>query len=218
MDKADARALLQSTQQLRTHWSGAIITLLGYVAVANAAIWSYFLKAYVDSSQPLYIAVASAGSSMSLALWRYYVRQLDDFIAALYPEFLFYEGILSVPNNYSTTRYLIKAVPNVHTILENSKLNQEQKCDAISNLVESKRIGIRGHLKFEIMVLSLIVLMFGACVYLSRHHLMAFRTDVCLFVILVALCITLYELFTFQRNPDDKAVQKAIRAVNSQPS
>ena len=68
MEKEDARALLQSIQQLRTHWSGVITTYMGYATIMNVAIWGYFLKAYLDSlsqassGQPLYIGVAAAAS------------------------------------------------------------------------------------------------------------------------------------------------------------
>ena len=35
LEKEDARVLLQSTQQLRVHWSGIIITLMHYAIIVN---------------------------------------------------------------------------------------------------------------------------------------------------------------------------------------
>ncbi len=49
MEKEDVRAILQSTQQLRTHWSGVITQHIGYVLTVVTAIWAFFLKAYLDT-------------------------------------------------------------------------------------------------------------------------------------------------------------------------
>ena len=90
MDRDNAGALLQSTQQLRTHWSGVITSHFGYAIIINAAIWSYMLKAYVDSLSVqsveglTYIALAAALSAILLGLWRLYTHSIDNHIAGLY--------------------------------------------------------------------------------------------------------------------------------------
>ena len=159
--------MLQSTQQLRTHWSGVIVNLINYVILLNIGIWSYFGKAYIDSldvscnAQPLYIVIASFLSSISLLLWRLYTHYLDHQIARLYPDFLFYEEELSVPYDYGIRKYLIKNVPNLKCVFLDNHLKFQEKLEAISILVEKKRIGNRGHKKFNVGVL---VLMFAMLV------------------------------------------------------
>jgi len=129
----DARTLLQSTQQLRTHWAGMITQHLGFAITANLVIWSYFLKSYVDSLtgqsqvQPLYILVAAALSSILLGLSRLFTHWLDDNIAELYPDFLLYESRLAVPPDRGTSGYLIRLVPKVNLVLLNDGLTPEQR-------------------------------------------------------------------------------------------
>lgn len=190
MESENARSLLQSTQQLRTHWSSIIVTHIGYAVIINVGIWSYFLKAYIDSlaptiSQPLYIGIASALSSILLMLWRFYTRWIDNNIAGLYKDFLFFEGILSVPSEYGTSGYLMHAVPAVNPIFQDNKLKPEQKREGINKLIQLKRIGRRGHLWFDICTLILILCMFIASVFLLRTQLTDCITIVCLIGIVV---------------------------------
>jgi hypothetical protein len=222
MTPDDARALHQSTQQLRTHWSGVITTHIGYAIVINVAIWSYFLKTYVDSlaapsgGQPLYIGIASALSSILLALWRLYSRYIDNAIAGLYPDFLLCEGILSVPAEHQTSGYLIRAVPNASPILLDNVLQPKQKVEGIRNLVLSKRIGRRGHLWFDLSVLIVISVMFGASLFVLRSDLRSFSAIACFIGIGIGgLCTTLFEFFYYQREPTKEFVQKVLGGLKS---
>jgi hypothetical protein len=216
MERDDVRALLQSTQALRTHWSGIIITYVGYAIVVNVAIWSYFLKAYMDSiaapsgSQPLYLGVAAAISSTLLGLWRLYTRHVDDHIAGLYPDFLLYEAKLSVPPTHQTSGYLVKAVRNVKCILLDEDLTPEQKLDAIRTLVKSKRIGRRGHLWFDLFVVAAILAMFGGSLYALRSDLCSLSAIGCFSGIAFGLLLTLFEFFFYQREPSKKFIQKIL--------
>jgi len=205
----DARALLQSTQQLRIHWSGVINTHIGYVITINVAIWSYFLKSYIDSSNPKHIVIAAAISAITLGLWRLYTHYIDNHIAGLYPDLLLYESILSVPPNHGTSGYLIRAVPEVKRILD-SDLTTEQKIKGISKLVNSKRIGTRGHLVFDCLALILVILLgiaAGIAASSSQNCLLAiFFLIIMAFVfvlILIGLCF-------YQRKPSEKLIEEIL--------
>lgn len=219
MERDDARALLQSTQALRIHWSGLIITYVGYAMVANVAVWSYFLKAYIDSlaassgSQPLYIGVAAAVSSTLLGLWRFYTRYIDDHIAGIYPDFLLYESKLGVPPAHQTSGYLVKAVRNVSCILLALDLKPEQKLEGIRRVIKSKRIGRRGHLWFDLSVLAAILVMLGGSFYVLRSDLCSFSTIGCFLGIVFGLSLTLFEFFFYQREPSKNFIEKTLSTL-----
>ncbi|MCK4403249.1 MAG: hypothetical protein KAV98_05740 [Dehalococcoidia bacterium] len=211
----DARALLQSTQQLRTHWSSVITTHIGYAIMINVAIWSYFLKSYIDSlavpskAQPLYIVLAAAISAITLGVWRLYTHNIDNHIAGLYPDFLLYEGILSVPSDHGTSGYLIRAVPKVDLIFLDNDLTTEQKLEGISTLVKSKRIGRRGHLAIDLFTLVALLGMFIASLSL-RSELQSLLAIPCFIGILVGLLFILFGLFSYQRNPTKRFIEEIL--------
>ncbi len=168
MDPNGAGALLQSTQQLRTHWSGVITTRIGYTIVALVAIWSYFLKMYIDSFtppsevQPLYILVATTLSAILLGLWHLDTHNRDKALASLYADFVLCEGILCVPPEHGTSGYLMRSVSrNLCLILKDSKLGPKERAKGISMLSEKKRVGGRGSLKINITTL---IILSGMCV------------------------------------------------------
>jgi len=212
----DARALIQSTQQLRTYWSGVITTHIGYAIMVNLAIWSYFLKSYIDSltvpseAQPLYVLFASAISAITLGAWRLYTHYIDQYIAGLYPDFLLYESILSVPSNYGTSGYLIKAVHGVDLILLANDLTIEQKLEGISTLVKSKRIGSRGHLVFDIFVLVIILGMLIKAYLLLQSELQSSLSIACFAGICIGFLFVLIGLFFYQRNPSKKLIEQVL--------
>ena len=206
----DARALLQSAQQLRTHWSGVIVTHIGYAIMINVAIWSYFLKSYFDSlavpgkAQPSYIVIAAALSAILLGLWRLYTRYIDNHIAGLYPDFLLYEGTLSVPSDHGTSGYLIRAIPRVKPILE---LTPEQKLKGIKILVESKRIGRRGHLAIDVCVFFILLGM-SAVSFLLRDELQCSVAIACFIGIGIGFLCFVIGFFRYQRNPSKGFIEK----------
>jgi len=207
----DAGALLQSTQQLRAHWSGVINTHIGYVITINVAIWSYFLKSYIDpsTSNPMYIVIAAAISAITLVVWRLYTHYIDNNIAGLYPDLLLYESILSVPPNHGTSGYLIRAVPEVKRILD-SDLTTEQKIKGISRLVNSKRIGTRGHSAFDYLALILVVLL-GIVAEIA-----ASSSQKCLLAIFFLIMVFVYILSWlcfYQREPSEKLIDKVLSEI-----
>lgn len=216
MDPENARALLQTTQSLRTHWSSSIVTLIGYAVVLNVAIWSYFLKAYVDSltpsayEQPLFIGVASAISSIVIMLWRLYTRYIDNHIAGLYSDFLLCEGVLSIPTNSGTSGYLMRAVPIVNRFLADNNLTREQKLKGISSLISSKRIGRRGHFWFDVCSLVLILIMAVVSAVVLRNQFQQLIAIACFVGIGASFILTLFEFFFYQREPSKKLVDGMI--------
>ena len=212
---ADARVLLQSTQQLRTHWSGVITTHIGYAIMINVAIWSYFLKSYIDSlvepseAQPVYIVLAAAISAIILGAWRLYTHRIDNHIAGLYPDFLLYESILSVPSDHGTSGYLIRAVPRVDLILLDNDLTIEQKLEGISILVNSKRIGRRGHLTIDL--LTLLVLLGMLAISLSlRSELQSLLAMTCFIGICMGFVFMLIGLFFYQSDPSKRLIEEVL--------
>ena len=211
----DARALLQSTQQLRTHWSSVITTHIGYVIVIIVAIWSYFLKSYIDSltvpseAQPLYIVLAAALSAITLGMWRLYTHYIDHHIAGLYPDFLLYEGMLSVPSDHGTSGYLIRAVPGVDLILLDNDLTSKQKSEGISTLVKLKRIGGRGHLAIDFFTLIVIIGMFAVS-HSLRSASQSSLVDACFIAIYIGFFFIIIVLFFYQRNPSKRSIEEVL--------
>lgn len=215
MNSDDARAFLQSTQELRTHWSGVITTHLGYAVVVNAAIWSYFLKSYIDSlasgsqAQPSYVVLAAALSALLLGLWRLYTHHVDNHIAGLYPDFLLCEAALSVGPGHGTSGYLMRAVPRVDLILSNEGLTPKQKMEGISTLVKSRRIGRRGHLSMDVLVLVTVLGMLAAGLSLLSE-LSCYVAIGCIVGISIGLLLVLFGLFLYQRNPSEKFIKQIL--------
>lgn len=74
--------LLQINQNLRNHWSGYILQLMGFVIVANAAIWSLFIQSFnnddeVGISVGINFILSAGLSSLTLGIWRWYSKSLD---------------------------------------------------------------------------------------------------------------------------------------------
>ena len=214
MEREDAQALLASTQQLRTHWSGVITSHFSLSLTINVAIWSYFVTSYIGSikngldKEPIFLYVASSLSSLLLGLWRLYTRHIDDHIANLYPDFLMCEGILKVPADRGTGGYLIKAVPGLDRLL-NEELSLENKVKAISRIIKLKRVGDRGHFKINLFTLLAIILMFFlSFLLMSPFEANSFKYE---FLLLLGNLFGLIFIFvamkSFQRNPCDRQVE-----------
>lgn len=211
----DARALLQSTQRLRTHWSGVITTHIGYAIAINVAIWSFFLKSYVDysaelsKSQPLYILLAAAISAILLGIWRLYTHDVDNHIAGLYPDFLSYESVLKVPSDRGTSGYLIRAVPKIDLLLLDADLTPEQKLEGTSTLVKSKSVGRRGHLKIDLFTLFIVLGMFWIS-YSVGSKLQSSLALLCFSGIMVGALFILIGMLFYQKNPSKKVIDEIL--------
>ena len=218
----NARALLQSTQQLRIHWSGVITTHIGYALTLTVAIWGFCLKSYIESGgnhcerESSFILLASALSAIVLGFWRLYTHQLDHAIAGLYPEFILYEGLLCLPPEYGTTGYLIRAVPRVRYILEKDEKEMcaQQKAKAISILVELRRMGRRGHLKFDISALILLLIMLFVSIFnLWKGQLNAWVILLWLLGVGSGLVFLGYGWCHYQRESSESLIRKAVSGL-----
>lgn len=213
-------SLLNLAQQQSMHWSTMITTLMGFIIVLNGALWSYFLIEYItgDATQPTLMCIPSAISAVTLGLWRLYTRYLDNQIAHLYSEILYYEVMLSTPHNSGVSGYLCRHVPFIESIIT-SKLEPLKKAEAIESLAKAKRIGNRGHALIDLGVLGFIVFTLVASVFafwwvfihkgnnLELYNGLGYV--VCLILILFGILLVFFALHN-QRNPSRDLITKVI--------
>jgi hypothetical protein len=215
MNNDDARVLLQSTQRVRTLWAGAISRDFVYAVALNAGIWTYFLKAYVESlsSNPgqgfSYLAVAAGLSSLVLGLWRVFTRHTYGRIAGLYPELLLCEQSLGVETSQGTAGYLRRTIPRLSRILSGEELNPKQKSDAVSFLARKKSMGRLSHIVIDITVLAVIVGMFVLCISMYSKIQLSLAIGSIIATILGFLLL-LFSMLSFQRYPSQAVISEAI--------
>ena len=215
MNSDNARVFLQSTQSVRTSWAGAISRDFVCAVALNAAIWTYFLKGYVDSlsTNPSeafsYLAVAGGLSSLTLGLWRVFSRHTYDRIACLYPDLLVCEQTLGVEPNRGTAGYLRKTIPRLGRILSGEELNPNQKSDAIAFLVRKKSMGKRSHIVIDLIVIAVIVAMFVLC--LSIHSKIQLPLAIgSIIATILGFLLLLFSILSFQRYPTQAMITVAI--------
>lgn len=215
MTSDDARALLQSTQRLRTLWAGAISRDFICVIAIIAGIWTYFLKAYVESitTNPghsiSYLAVAAGLSSLLLGLWRVFTQHIYERVAGLYPDLLACEQHLGVEANQGTAAYLVRTIPRLNRVLNGDALNPKQQGEAISFLVKNKSMGRRSHIVIDITVLAVIIGMFVLCisVYPKLQLSLAIGS---LIANILGFLLLICCMFAFQRYPSQAVISEAI--------
>jgi len=215
MNSDNARVLLQSTQSVRTLWAGSISRDFVYSVTLNAAIWTYFLKAYVESFSTSpnqafsYLAVAAGLSSLILGLWRVFTRYTYDRIAGLYPDLLICEQSLGVESHQGTAGYLRRTIPRLSRILSGEELNPNQKSEAVSFLVRKKSMGRLSHIVIDIIVLAIIVAMFVLCVSIYSRIQLSLAIASVISTILGFLLLLL-SMLSFQRYPSQAFITAAI--------
>ncbi|MGD8776111.1 MAG: hypothetical protein PVF76_13425 [Syntrophobacterales bacterium] len=215
MNSDNARVLLQSTQSVRTLWAGAISRDFVYAVALNAAIWTYFLKGYVESfpTNPseafTYLAVAAGLSSLILGLWRVFTRHTYDRIAGLYPDLLVCEQSLEVEPNQGTAGYLRRAIPRLSRILSGEELNSNQKSEAVSFLVRKKSMGRRSHIVIDIIVLAVIIGMFVLCVSIYSKIQLSLAIG-SIIATIMGFLLLLFSMLSFQRYPSQAVITAAI--------
>jgi hypothetical protein len=215
MNTDNARVLLQSTQSVRTLWAGAISRDFVYAVALNAAIWTYFLKGYVESfsTNPSdafsYLAVAAGLSSLILGLWRVLTRHTYDRIAGLYPDLLVCEQSLEVEPNQGTAGYLRRTIPRLSRILSGEELNPNQKSEAVSFLVRKKSMGRRSHIVIDIIVLAVIIGMFVLCVSIYSKIQLSLAIG-SIIATLLGFLLLLFSMLSFQRYPSQALITAAI--------
>jgi len=215
MNSDNARVLLQSTQSVRTLWAGAISRDFFCAVALNAAIWTYFLKGYVESfstssSEPFsYLAVAAGLSSLILGLWRVFTRHTYDRIAGLYPDLLVCEQILGLEPNQGTAGYLRRTIPRLSRILLGEELNPNQKSEAVAFLVRKKSMGRLSHLVIDIIVIAIIIAMFVLCVSIYSKIQLPLGVG-SIIAIILGLLLLVFSMLSFQRYPSQALITAAI--------
>ena len=215
MNSENARVLLQSTQSVRTLWAGAISRDFVYAVALIAAIWTYFLKSYVEcfSTNPSeafsYLAVAAGLSSLILGLWRVYSRHTYDRIAGLYPDLLVCEQILGLEPKQGTAGYLRRTIPRLSRILLGEELNPNQKSEAVAFLVRKKSMGRLSHLVIDIIVIAIIIAMFVLCVSIYSKIQLPLAVG-SIIAIILGLLLLVFSMLSFQRYPSQALITAAI--------
>jgi len=215
MNSDNARVLLQSTQSVRTLWAGAISRDFVYAVALIAAIWTYFLKSYVESfsTNPSeafsYLAVAAGLSSLILGLWRVFTRHTYDRIAGLYPDLLVCEQILGLEPHQGTAGYLRRTIPRLSRILSGEELNLKQKSEAVAFLVRKKSMGRLSHLVIDIIVIAIIIAMFVLCVSIYSKIQLPLAVG-SIIAIILGLLLLVFSMLSFQRYPSQALITAAI--------
>jgi hypothetical protein len=242
MDKEDAKELYRSAQNLNAQWRRVILTYTGFAITINVGIWSYLLKAYIDSisvvgqhcglkayidsfmtnGQPLYIGIAAAISSIVIGAWRFHNRQVDDDSFGLLTDLLRYELMAGVPEYSGTQGHLVKTRPKISPIFEQDNgLLLEEKLKVINKLIEKNRMGWREQriLEWVIFVIILLMLIFVSWLLFSSLSAVGLKGFIyrllCSFGILVGLIIICIEIKYFDKEPDDNFIEKAIEEVKN---
>lgn len=215
MNREEAHSFFQSSQRMTTLWTGVIAKHVVFIIVLIAAFWSYFLKAYIESvainsAQGFsYLAVAAGLTSILLGLWRVYSRYIYNSLAGLYPDLLHCEKILGIEPYRGTGGELQKCIPRLRRILGDNELNPDQKQEAISFLVETKRLGQRSHLVIDFIIIVIIITMFVLCISVHAKIQLPLAIGTIMATIggfLLVLC----GIFTFQRYPSQSTIATTI--------
>ena len=214
------RTHLAIANQTRASTSAAIVNLHGFVAGANAIIWSSLIVAYISigGGLPLFVFIGAAVSAIAVGLWRLYVQYLDNQIASLYPEIVLYEALLSVTPRLTGIRaHLTWNCPSLRGIFI-SNLSPEQQAQVVENLVNRRSIGHRGHWLFNVGAIFFILLLLFISV-ISVFYMKApwtwYYTVSVVFIVIglgLALCAWLHG----QRNPDESTVSDLISQLTQQ--
>jgi hydrogenase-4 membrane subunit HyfE len=215
MNSDEARSFFQSSQQMMVLWAGVIAKSFVFTIVFIAAVWSYFLKAYIESVSTgsahglSYLAVAAGLTSILLGLWRVYTRYIYNRLAGLYPDLLHCEKILGIEPYRGTAGDLQKRIPRLRRILGETELNPDQKQEAISFLVETKRLGRRSHLVIDFIMVVIIIIMFVLCISVHAKIQLPLAIGTIIATI-VGFLLVLCGIFTFQRYPSQSTIATAI--------
>lgn len=184
----NARRLLGIAEQRREHLSTLITALNGLAVTVVVGIWTFSLKSFLDTSSFLnpeispadsqafafsYVIAAAGVSAIVLALWRLYVRYIDNEIANMYPEMMRYEQILGVDIDAGIHRYISRQ-RSIREVFPNLCPGQRQRL--VAQLVEDKRIGRRGHgvidaIVFVTLFFFIVAILGDVCVQLSNQTL-----------------------------------------------
>jgi hypothetical protein len=215
MSSDEVRSFLQSSQQMRALWTGIISRDFVFTIAFIVAIWSYFLKAYIESGSNnlanglSFLAVAAGLTSIMLGLWRLYTRYIYNRVAGLYPDLLLCEKILGIESHQGTAGYLQRSIPRLRQILGEKQLNPDQKLEVIAFLFDRKSLGRKSHIVLDFIVVALIITMFVLCVGVHSNIQLPLAIGTIIATI-VGFLLVLCGIFAFQRYPSQSIIKTAI--------
>lgn len=147
--------LLRSTQQLRVHWSHMLVVSLTFWIGGAVAAFGFFTGlalSFAAEDPTLGVGLFFFGAGLStllLAVWRYHARGLDNQIAALYADLVFYEANCGSPSRLGTRGYLRRELPDLDDALAEGNLNPEQQSRVLQRLWRTRCLGNRGHARLD---------------------------------------------------------------------
>jgi hypothetical protein len=215
MNSDEARSFLQSSQQMRAVWSGIISRNFVFTIAFIVAIWSYFLKAYIESGSNnlanglSFLAVAAGLTSIMLGLWRLYTRYIYNRVAGLYPDLLLSEKNLGIEPHRGISGYLQRSIPRLRQVLGEKYLNSEQKLDVIAFLVNRKSLGRKSHIVLDFIVIALIITLFVLCIGVHANIQLPLAIGTIIATI-IGFLLVLCGMLAFQRYPSQSIIKTAI--------
>ncbi len=160
-DKTGYQALYAASQQLRSSWQGANVTILGFVIVLVAATWT--LLGRTNANTPPGVSndmVAAAVSSVVVSIWRLVYHRITHATASLYGDMVFCEGSMGLPTGSGACAQVVRKVfKGANLTDEFTTLTPIQRKKAADQLFEEKRLGFGGSLILDTLCLAAIVVM-----------------------------------------------------------
>jgi hypothetical protein len=154
-----AKIYFQETNQKIIQMSNYIINIAGFTFALLGVIVTVFGNQYfhVYPLQKGYIFMLAAFlCSLTLGMWRWFTHIIDNDIAALYPNMIFYEDIISLEIKGPTHKHL-ETIPNINKIiLENITPNERR--EKLEKLFLKRRMGSRGHGELDWIAFILLII------------------------------------------------------------
>lgn len=205
--------LLPYTQSVRIHWSWVMVSLIGFFIAAILAIWTMFLRQYLDANPPERtfdpILLAAGISSALGGLWRLYAHFLDNAIVGLYPDLILAEGNLGFPKDTGISnqfRALSKEC-------EKARLTFDEKAEVVRILggKDKRRMGTRGETPLNLVAAWFILLPAPILAYSCSANLIV--RSLCLGLTLIGVLAFSKALAIRQRGHTHEDVHEAIALI-----
>lgn len=159
---------------------------------------------------PWYLFVAALLSSIVVILWRLYTHYLDNQIAGYYSSLIFCEKKLCIPDDLSMWGHFLRRFKDKCLSLRQEALSlcAEQRRRAVSDLVEDKRYGCRGHNTFNIIAFGFIFVVWALTLCLGCWHPIVLALSTIGLVLFLLIFVVIYKYA--QRDPSSSDLQRAI--------
>jgi hypothetical protein len=120
-----------------------------------AAVWGVIVGFARDSNSIVYFAVITIGI---LLLWRYFAHYIDDDVASNYSRIMQIENELDIQDCSIYSGLIRKISKNDEFLTKAKKLPIDEKIKLVDQLQREKRLGYRGHDKWDNVAFVLIFL------------------------------------------------------------